>query len=446
MTVKKLAALTISILCAATAATGFGAVASAEEEYVSGYPESFVSAYAATEFTRYAANGKVVAFANGTSLAVFEGDFVSSVCEDKLFIDDFEDEIDALDFTEEDELVYRLSSGEDYYNLEGEVVEGHEQSEFPLFEKYGGYMYTNDIDGNLHIIDSNAVDKTIYGVFSDFTYRNGAAYAVDSGILKMITGGAHGFFAQAIDNILYRDFTPAESVEIGDAAEVLATAADKIEFVTVNEGYYATPVNISNLSDEYFKVSAEHTFLTKQIADEPALLLYKRDNLAIISIGDNSYLIPPAALTPLNVRITEEAVGMAANIADDCNPYSMPFISDSTKLGIPLLGGMEVWVVKRVYAPELLHDFYLIASLDDHDGIIGYVATGHVTEFHFKEDPPTSIPDPSPESGDYIRTVVLVLVVIVLVLIAAGYLTWVGTSGKKRKQEPPENENQNTSE
>lgn len=428
-------ALTIS-LCLALSALIFAPVGAGAE--VEGYPDNFTVQYTPDGFSDYAIGGNAAAFSSGATIMLFDGgdiSFSEGVCTRTQKT--FSSTVTALDCTDSG-FIYTLQGDEKVYNLSDGSESGAKIKNFELDQNYGGYTYSID-SGTLRVWDrkSDNVVKS-EGSFSKLKFYGGEAYAADGGRLKKVTAGN----VADVPAISYIDFTPAGGITAGSANEELGTVSSVLSFARVKAGYYATPVNLSD-KGEVFSADPSSTFKTddQKLNGKSVLVLYKRNNLAVISLGDQAYLTSPSALDPLVERITEEKVERTADIADDCHPYSLPFIDETTRLADDnLSGGMEIWVVKKVYAEELLHDFYLIAYADDHDDIIGYVATGHVTEFHFNEEPPQNIKDPNPSDKDDVRTVVLILAVVVLVIVAVCYLTWVATldKRKKNKKTPPD--------
>ena len=417
-------------MCAALTALIFAPSAISSAETFDGYPQSFVVSYTPQNFTDYAIGETAAAFAEGSKIILFDGgdqSFFGVEC--KREQKTFPSAVTALDLSDDGEFIYTLAGDEKVYNLSDGSESGAQINNFPLNENYGGYTYSID-EGTLKVWDHKTDPKETAGDFSKFKFYGGEAYAADGGRLKKVTAGN----VEDVASIKYIDFSPAGEIKKGDASQKLGEISSELAYATVKAGYYATPVDLAN-SGEVFTAEPNATFKTddRELNGKSALVLYRRENLAVISVGDKAYLLSPAALDPLVEGITEEDIGRSADVADDCSPYALPFINEATRMQESLKGGDEIWVVKKVYADELLHEFYLIAYADNHDEIIGYVAAGHVTEFHFDEEPPVSIPDPAPSTSDNVRTVVLILVVVVLVIAAVCYLTWVATSSKRKK-------------
>lgn len=153
----------------------------------------------------------------------------------------------------------------------------------------------------------------------------------------------------------------------------------------------------------------------------------------IISLNGKQYIKLAAAATARDF-IEAEFSSAQINVPSDYI-YSSPTVCDAAKLRA-VSWGESVTVLGKLLkstSPEIPCDFYKIALKDENGTeVTGYTPCSFVFEKKENNDEDKT-DDPSPSNADSVKTVVLVLIVVVLVLVAVGYVTFVFTSDKKRK-------------
>lgn len=199
-------------------------------------------------------------------------------------------------------------------------------------------------------------------------------------------------------------------------------------------GASLTEISLDNISetDKFFNVQDPKAATSAQSGS--ALLLAETDIAAIVAIGSRTY-ITDKANTASPAPFTFDSPDRPAATAN-CGEwvYSNLFISPATRL-VEIRAGEKLTVLNKIAQsayPQLAHDFYLVQNADDVKGYVCAEFLNLTDSAESNEGGASTLPDRDPQYADNVRTVVLVLVVVLLVLVAAGYLIWLGTHGKKR--------------
>ncbi len=436
---KKLAALTISsILSAATASAavlGGGLAAGAENApQKTFYPQTFE----ACALTDYAVGEDKYAFATDKKIAIFSGD--------KPEYYEFEVEIAALDYVD-GKFCYKTTGGV-VYDLNGNSLE-HEITETELPVAIGGYSYLIKPDGVIETTDRTGTHVDVQGNFSNLKVFDGAVYAVNGNFLNKIIP------PDKTETIAFEfaDFSPTETITVGDTVTLLdAYNLEAPNFTILTDGEYLTEVKLDDKNFDKSTITPSDFFTVGKTykvgedegfsANASALLLCETGNAHIIRLGDKFYIkLASAAVTQRQLsqpQFTSAQINVPADYI-----YSAPCVSSPCKT-YKAAWGQSVKVLGcalKSTNPELDNDYYKIAFTDadgnvlrDENGkdITGYVPFAFVFEKQENNDE-NKTDDPSPDTSNNIKTVVLILVVIVLALSAVGYVTYVFTSDKKRK-------------
>lgn len=386
-----------TLLCAAIIATGsFGGAAAFAEESGTGidyYPQDFSAEVSFENLRDYDFAEDKILFLDGDAAYEYSGE--------RLLKLDTVPEFNG--YTEKD----KFSLGNFYYSFNGENVltaynelatEPHPLAGFSLPKKYG--------------------DK---------------AYAVKDNALYELKGTD----TEKVP-LPYLDFTPTLNVNTGDAANTVKEfSIPSPTFVTVKEGAFVTGIDIDALGEARFAAGETHK------TDEAfaALLLATCGTDGKISVitlcgTGKSYILHSDDVSVVDRQAVSETNLGATVTVDDAYIYSAPYVCKSTQLA-PINAGDIVKVTGEVTKdlnPELARDFYKVEFKSENGGTIsGYVPYGYVSPYEYNEKPPVETPDPDGTEENLIKPVVLIIVVIALVLIAAGYLIFVATGGKNKK-------------
>ncbi len=240
---------------------------------------------------------------------------------------------------------------------------------------------------------------------------------------------------------------------MGDTVTLLdAYNLEAPNFTILTDGEYLTEVKLDDKNFDKSTITPSDFFTVGKTykvgedegfsANVSALLLCETGNAHIIRLGDKFYIkLASAAVTQRQLsqpQFTSAQINVPADYI-----YSAPCVSSPCKT-YKAAWGQSVKVLGcalKSTNPELDNDYYKIAFTDadgnvlkDENGkdITGYVPFAFVFEKQENNDE-NKTDDPSPDTSNNIKTVVLILVVIVLALSAVGYVTYVFTSDKKRK-------------
>ncbi len=308
---------------------------------------------------------------------------------------------------------------------------------FPVTPDGSGYSYTLS-NGNIKIWDGT--EYTIEGDFSNLKVFAGTVYAMNGNILNKITP------PQTAEPLGYEiaDFSATSAISIGNTVEALDSYnIEKPHFTALKSGEYLTEVHLDAKSFDKASVSPTDYFKvgrTVKVGEEAgfnagmsAVVLCETGNAHIISLNGKQYIKLAAAATARDF-IEAEFSSAQINVPSDYI-YSSPTVCDAAKLRA-VSWGESVTVLGKLLkstSPEIPCDFYKIALKDENGTeVTGYTPCSFVFEKKENNDEDKT-DDPSPSNADSVKTVVLVLIVVVLVLVAVGYVTFVFTSDKKRK-------------
>ncbi len=428
---KKHISLTISTVLAAVVLLGASGISAVAESPQTVYPEQFE----ASAITDYAVNGDYFAFATAEKITVFGGEIPQTY--------DFSVEITALDSynngnnDSNNGFCYKTAGGV-VYDMQGNSID-HEikPTAFPVTPDGSGYSYTLS-NGNIKIWDGT--EYTIEGDFSNLKVFGNTVYAMNGNTLNKITP------PQTAEPLGYEiaDFSATSAIAIGNTVEALDSYnIEKPHFTALKSGEYLTEVHLDAKSfnkasvspTDYFKVGR-----TVKVGEEAgfnagmsAVVLCETGNAHIISLNGKQYIKLATAATARDF-IEAEFSSAQINVPSDYI-YSSPTVCDAAKLRA-VSWGESVTVLGKLLkstSPEIPCDFYKIALKDENGTeVTGYTPCSFV--FEKKENnEEDKTDDPSPSNADSVKTVVLVLIVVVLVLVAVGYVTFVFTSDKKRK-------------
>lgn len=298
-----------------------------------------------------------------------------------------------------------------------------------------GYHYFFDANGSFCVFIESIKQTNTFDDYKKIKPYGGTIYAIKSNVVYTITDGQP--FSK---DFYYSNYSLLTQVPVYDSAAALKQFSESPQKVNIRQG-----CSVTELNPEIIAADGEH-FSVKLHKDGPdkgkpvtstdvsgaALLLAEAGGTRVIAKGDKIYMLNKAnTLDGSNLRLNPLENTSAIPDASDY-AYSLPFISNSAAL-FEINTGDSLKVIASVPKESnsfLAHDFYLVEK----NGVRGYVAAEFLNDFSygsFNDGGAGTTPDPSPETGNSVRTVVLVLLVILLVLIAAGYLTWLLTGNKK---------------
>lgn len=400
---KKLLALTTSLIAVISASLGFGVSPAAADDAQGGincYPQDF---------------SKEAAFEN---------------------LEDYE--------ISEEKLLF-LDSGKAYEYASERLLPLKEIPEFNGYEakdkfSIDGFYYSFNGENVLTVYNETTTDRQPLEGFSVLKQYGGKAYAVKENALYQLNGASYEKIP-----LPYLDFSSVNTVYSDGAAQALKEYSKQTPlFVTLKNGAFMTEIDIDNLNGEFF--SAGETYKAEtDISAKTALLLAtcgENGKISIVMVcgndgkksacyimhSDNTSAVAREAVSPNELGATVTV--------DDAFIYSAPYVCKSTQLkainsGDPL---KVIGEVKKEENPELMRDFYKVEFSTENGTDVGYVPFGYVSPFTYIENDPEEKPDPNYSEEDLIKEVILVIVVIVLVLAAGGYIVFVLTSDKNKKR------------
>lgn len=312
--------------------------------------------------------------------------------------------------------------------------------DFPQREGYRYYFdgdHEDYYDGNnvFHVVETANNLNHSFTDYKKIKPYGQTIYAVKDNCLYDITDGT-----PHVQKLYYSNQSLLKEVSAYDAGEQLKTFSEAPRKVSVKKDCKATELNPEIIDGEFFSVAMNALGEPNTVTtlSGQALLLAEAGETRVIAKDDKIYMLSKSNALDGN-EISMSGAGnqtAVANASDSA--YSVPLISSPSAAVFGIKPGDKLKVIS--YVPEnlnvcLAHDFYLV---ENENGEHGYVAAEFLNDFSyndFNEGEASQTPDPAPEKGNNVRTVVLVLLVILLVLIAAGYLTWLFTSGKKGRRE-----------
>lgn len=442
--VKRLAFITTALFL--SAALGFGVFASAQTAETK-YPENgdFVFRLSFSSLKDYAVGDNSFAFVDGNSVKIYEIESPDESGEATVYKNgslteygDFDVTVTSVDY--QNGSFYYADGNSAVYSLPDKTTAvGVTLSAAKNDLSYKGYTYVlleNCIRIiNIYAEESAAMTVEIAGGFSCLKQYGESVYAVKDNRLCKFTAAE-----MQTPEMQYVDFSPAQTVSVGNVAQALKDYA--LKFATVKQGAFMTEVDLSKPLSGCFEAGE-----TKE-ADEDinALLLGYSGNAAIVSVGKKSFIT-------LKVNVAEEdgteryftqAEFTKAQLLGNAI-YVSPYVMECVYACYPATGAI-VKVTGKIQNDALESDFYEVEYTYENNGqpvtVKGYVIAGLLTGDNVNDNlDPAERPDGNYSEKNDVRAVLLVLMVVVLVLIAISYLAWVGTSGKRKKSKsktPPD--------
>lgn len=296
-------------------------------------------------------------------------------------------------------------------------------------------------------------------------YKNAKEYSGKVYVIKTAENALYslnGVSPEAV-TLKYDDYEKLNRISAGDSYSsltspeneslvqpklaVIAAGASRLKInlsVLTSESQYFTPADGTDGNPDPVQSYIHAGATEEQIS---AIVLCRCGNARIVAVGNDCYLVAeknaPDSL-PLVPASLEKQDGTfpQSTINSDDYAYSSPYVCGATQIFPVFSHDTEavkaevkvLSVLRRADCPQLEYDFYLI---ENSAGKRGYIPSGYITNLDFppvQEGEANAVPDPAPQSGDLVKTVVLVLVVITLVLAAAGYLVYIATSDKRKKK------------
>ncbi len=415
-------ALITTLLFAAGTLFG-GSLAARADGGATVYPEDgeFIKPLVFSNLTDYAVAGDNYAFAEREKetdvIKVFDGKSLTEYS--------FTETVSALDSDGEK---FYYSIGENVYSLPDKAASEYKISDSETTISVEGYTY-NLTDRTLKVADFKNEDKvtTFDGEYDKLKKYGGAVYAIKENALYKFTGAEEEKLEYE-----YVDYSSTLKIEVGQTQTDL-TQGYELKFVTVKAGSYMTEVDLSQLDGQYLASGA-----TAPVnEDTTALLLCYTGNAAIVAIGEKSYITLKTSTEETQERYVTEPEFEYATVTGN-RIYASPFVIVGTSILFPATGTI-VKINGKIEHDVLGSAFYEV-EYEDAEGNkhVGYVTYGFLTEYIIEDNkPPNEFPDPDYSEKNDVRNVILILMVVVLVLVAAGYITYVATSGKRKKSGLP---------
>lgn len=461
---KKVLFAACSICIAAAAVAAPLSAFAAEDAALPQYPEIHDDVLVLDSLTDFAvAEGSTFALANGNTVVRCEGEFIYDYEFDSSVTDvyEFDSSVTDIDYDQESEkFYYSLDGGETSYilpdspeDLPGEQAEHNFEASHitkTARDLKNGFIYYYNDSGELVVVDKIAETTTPLNLTNAKVYGDKLYAIFDICIYEII-----GKDPEKIE-IRYSNYDKLKYIYVGDVAEKLKTYStfDKNPRYVNIATAYATRFTLDLLAPydengneqsapEYFPVSDPKNN-TSYISGR-ALLLYQSEEIRIVAQGKNTYIMRADGAIDLDDDLktpVEEGTTATANVVGGY-AHSLPFMSNATRT-FAIAPNEELKILYRVsntaaHPDVLAYDFYLV---ENSEGEQGYVITRYFNSLNqppINEGEPTTHPDGSPSTDNRIKTVILIIVVVALVLICAGYITWVVTSGKRKK--PVNNKN-----
>ncbi len=410
---KKFAALTITLATVLAAAGGTTAYA-ADGETV--YPEDseFIKTLTLTSLTDYAVEDGLYAFADGKTVKVYDNGNYSERA--------FENDVLHIEIKESaiycgcnDEKTYTFADG-----TECEYTFTQTESNNEIL--YNGYYYFIDVNG-MNVFDKQET-LTYEGEYSNLKRFGETVYAVKENKLYSFTGN------QCEEVVLeYADFSATAEIAVGQASTALKSYSP-VKFVTVTEGAYMTAVDLEQLGGEYFVPVKT----VKAAENTTALLLCYTGNAAIVSIGDNGYLVSKSKTQDATVEYSTEIPFENAQMLGG-NIYASPYVISGT-VAFSNATDMKVKVIDRLDCESILNSvFYEVEYTADGKSLKGYVAEGFLSKQIIEDyKDPDHIKDPEYSESNDTKTILIIFAVVLLVLAAIGYISYISANGKGKKK------------
>lgn len=327
---------------------------------------------------------------------------------------------------------YELPPAAQNQNMPGNPAEHDFSVSMESFPKDEGFTYYKDGSEIFHVLIQSSNENKEYSGYTKIKPYNGSVYAVKENCLYNISKGQ-----EIKQEFRYSNYDLLTKIPAGESAAGLKNFSQTPSRINITSG------NVTKIADSEAIVKDGH-FNTgdKDTARENtrgdltgiALLLAETENTYVAAVGTDVYILnKKSAVGGGQITPAEENAESTPNCF--ACAYSLPFVSKSTEI-FEISPADRLKVVAFIPKGEngfLAHDFYAVEKSTDGGTLKGYVPKEFLNElnYNFNEGGTTVTPDPAPENGDNIRTVVLVLLIVLLALIAAGYLVWLFTTGRK---------------
>ncbi len=415
-------ALITTLLLAAGSLLSGGLTAHAEGG-ATVYPEDgeFIKPLVFENLTDYAVAGDNYAFIEREK----ENDVIKVYDGTSLNLYPFTETVSALD-TDGEKFYYSI--GESVYSLPDKAESKHKIPDAQTTISVDGYTY-NLSDATLKVADFKNEDKvtTFVGEYKNLKCFDNTVYAIKENSLYKFNGAEEEKLEYE-----YVDYSSTLKIEVGQTRTDLVDGYE-LKFVTIKAGSYMTEVDLSQLEGQY--LASGETAPIKQ--DTTALLLCYTGNSAIVAIGEKSYITLKTATAETQERYTTAPEFENATVTGN-RIYASPFVIVGTSVLFPATGTI-VKINGKIEHEVLGSAFYEVEYTDAEGNThTGYVTYGFLTEYIIEDNkPPNEFPDPAYSEKNDVRNVILILMVVILVLVAAGYLTYVATTGKRKKSGLP---------
>jgi len=449
--VKRLKTATISLslallIAGGAAVSAFSVIgngnfsAYAEEAVITDYPAEFVKRVSEgfESISDYAVKGNVFAFAEGNVVSVIENGQTRT--DHKT-----DSKVTALDCSDEG-FFYKNGSGATF-RLTDQTDATHNFQELDLAGVYvGTFNYYLGTNGVPYVSDKSGDDAPVkLDGFEKIKKYGETVYALKGGKLFKFNGLEA---AEAGGEVSYTDLSAVKKVCFGETVQSLNSLnKDSLHYVTLNAGEnaYVTEIDLNLLSD-----NPADTFLPEVLSNEDAAkrtfkigaadgpadgkeatLLAVSGNTYVVSADGVCYIMNKAnAGEPFERAFSAVSQNTVMRVAvDKACAYSSPFVCAGTKV-TDLPQNATVKVLGKI---ESLNLYVIEYGAEGGEKTKCFTPYGYLSEYSapIEDEPPvTTDPDYTEESPA--KTVVLIVAVIALVLIALGYLTYVGTSSKRK--------------
>lgn len=437
-------AITIALAgLVAACAIPFGTVyAAAQEDVENVYPQDFDRTLEIESLTDYAVYGDSFAYASNSTITIISRDESgdrkrSSYTHEYL--------ITALDYDNDGSLYFKTSSEISY--LYGSPVSQQEHEFQNLtsakLDVSSEVFYTLERDGGKLDYWNNGARQPVGEGFSLIKSYGGSVYAVKDGNSPYIIEGN----AATLLDLSYTDFSGADSILCGDAADKLKSGGYQVKTANINHGAYYTQIDAD-------AIGKEQTFTQirtqKAEGNKPCIVLCTTGNASVVATNEGMFItatdnVKDGAYTtpkndwPLNDEGTRrlEAYAIAKT-----GVYASPFVSESTKIG-ELDSGAEnhVEVIEKFELDYIRTKFYRVKfdKTDKETGatetVVGYVAANMLTPYDFAAEDMKQHEN-GDKKFDYetnVVSVVLTIVIVALVIIAITYIMLAGSRKNKEK-------------
>lgn len=434
--VKKLAIITMvaSICFSATAINATAAI----DDLVGEYPTNFLQTVEFSKLNDFALSDDTFAFADGSVLYVYS--FVSANGYSYYGnVDAYEHSCDVTDVAFSNGELYFKSADDGVYSYSNEPIAAQydfkNETSIQLDNYYYNVSTSESTKGQLAIFERNTnVSQTVEGNYSKLKLFDNAVYALADGSPVKFDGTQKKQLA-----FTYTDYSTTKSIATGN---IFNKINDNYTFsvLSVKANKEITQVNLNDTQSDTFSVG--NTIIPP--SGTVAILIYRTDNLAIISIGGESYITHPDNVETIAYTPIEKDLNGGYTLSE-IKIYSSPFISKATEVAT-LEKGTSVEVKSKLSHSALLTNFYLIEIDKDGTKISGYVASNNLSLYAFSgENNKENVISDKENYETNVQNVILVLVLVGLIIITIAYLTIVGTRSpkiKKGKEQYSEDEKQ----